>query len=364
MRLAKLNLLLTFSAALLAGCGGQEGPPSSETPEPVINQPLRCGSYYSASNILLSADSFPGSDWLANRHWTPVEMPASWVATAYSDEFGRQQDLRVEQPLTDEFVQLGLFYPSHTYRLTLDVKSANAGTEANASLSLLNRFADQLMALSLVDATGIVDEWQTLQADIDFQSTGFPTLWIQSDADVQYRNLKLQDLTESGNLPYDYQQIVGNYVAQGWSALSLWDIGDWTDEVLGTSVSQVDWDPYDGIMATCGGKDAPNSTDYRFPSLAPGHRYELVAYLGDEEFPLDQVKLVAYGSIQSKLGFIDADSEPVFLRKEIHGTPTVNETNAQVRFEVDSRHMTSLNLQLTSGVSPVNWIYFKLTVMD
>lgn len=357
MRIQKSNAAFLSAVIMLAGCAGEEQNPAGNEPA-IINQPLVCSSNPDQQDELLSPD-YPGSLYLTHTGWEPTNEPAL-PATAYVDELSNQRDLREEQALDMELVELGLFYPSHTYRLSLEVKSATSAAPSNLDLSLRNILQDQFFTQPLIQLENVSDEWQTIEAEIEFQAATFPTLLIQTDGEVAYRNLRLENLSASDQEPYNYQQIVGDYIAQGWGTFRLNEIGDWTNETLGASVSTVEWTPYDSVSATCL-QEAAYSTDYQLPALAPGHLYELTAY---SESPTEEIKLVAYGSIQSKLEFSGSNAEPIFLRKEFAGVPTINSNNTQITFAVDSRHMTSLTFTLTSGDTPIKWNSLELKVVN
>lgn len=363
MRTRKFSLLLVCSVIVLSGCGGED---PYEPPAPswkVINQPLRCDSFHSVRDRILSYNEFPGLGWLNRAGWLALENTVSWPYMQFVDEFGNQRDLHLEQALDHQVIQLGLFYPSHNYQLKIEVKSAASDTSANIDLSLLDTFQNQPMMLPLADVKGVGGEWRTIEAEFDYASVNFYSLRIKSEGPILYRNLQLTNLTAGVTEPYDYAQTVGRYLSQDWSIFGLNELGEWTDEIVGTSLSLVEWLPHEDTFASCS-QDPPYSTDYLFKPLFPGHKYRLTAYVGSTEFPMDAIKLIAYGSIQSKLPFLDGNKEPLFLLKEIQGEPTINQHNAQIAFEVDSRQMSSLNIKLTSGDLPIKWDHFELIVID
>lgn len=363
MRIRKFSSVLVCSVILLSGCGGED---PYEPPDPswkAIHQPLSCLSFDSVGDRILSFEEFPGSGWLNRTGWRALEETISWPHMQFADEFGNQRDLQLEQALDHQVIQLGLFYPSHTYQLKIEVKAAASDTPANIDLSLLGTFPNQLFMLPLADVIGVGKEWQTIEAEFDYASVNFYSLRIKSEGQMLYRNLQLTNLTAGVTEPYDYAQTVGHYISDGWSMFGLNELGEWTDEIVGTSLSLVEWPLHEGTFASCS-QDQPYSTDYLFKPLFPGHKYQLTAYVGSTEFPMDAIKLIAYGAIQSKLPFVDGDTDPLFLRKEIQGEPTINQDNAQIVFEIDSRQMSSLTIKLTSGDLPIQWDHFELIVID
>lgn len=167
-----------------------------------------------------------------------------------------------------------------------------------------------------------------------------------------------------GELPevdgsFDYDQALADYISSGWVPHSLDGLGLWVDEIIGTSLSEVDWTPYEEATAICS-QDHTGSTDYLFKPLAPGYQYVLKATVITRVPPENEITLIAYGSMQATT----PDSELVFLRREFQGEISVDGHDVTVKFNVDSRHMTSINLKLVSGDGPIRWNEFELSIAD
>lgn len=167
-----------------------------------------------------------------------------------------------------------------------------------------------------------------------------------------------------GELPevdgsFDYDQALADYISAGWAPHSQDGLALWVDEVIGTSLSEVDWTPYEGATATCS-QDHTGSTDYLFKPLAPGYQYVLKATVVTRIPPENEITLLAYGSMQNTT----ENSEPIFLLKEFPGEISIDGHYITYQFLVDSRYMTSINLKLTSGDEPILWNEFELGIAD
>jgi hypothetical protein len=179
-----------------------------------------------------------------------------------------------------------------------------------------------------------------------------------SDLATQSLSLLYGELPEVDEA-LDYEQALADYISAGWAPHSQDGLGLWVDEVIGTSLSEVDWTPYENAAATCS-QDHTGSTDYLFKPLAPGYQYVLKATVVTRIPPENEITLLAYGSMQNTT----ENSEPIFLLKEFPGEISIDGHSVSYQFEVDSRYMTSINLKLTSGDEPILWNEFELGIAD
>lgn len=190
------------------------------------------------------------------------------------------------------------------------------------------------------------------------QKTKNAPLECVSDPETQGPSLLYGELPEV-DAPFDYDQILAGYIGAGWEPYTLFSLVPWIEAIIGSSMSEVDWIPYEDTAATCS-QDHLGSTDYLFKSLAPGYQYVLKATVVTREPPENEITLIAYGSMQKTTG----NSEPIFLLKEFPGEISVDGHYVTYQFEVDSRYMTSINLKLISGDTPIRWNEFELGIAD